>query len=58
MWCTYGNTQKFLVCSLNRVQPVLDRNGRKDGGQQLQGSYKEYINEDCITGITEAGELS
>ena len=25
---------KFLVCSLNRVQVVLNRNGRKDGGQQ------------------------
>ena len=31
---TYGNTLKFLVCSLNRVQVVLNRNGRKDGGQQ------------------------
>ena len=30
---TYGNTQQFLVCSLNRVQVVLNRNGRKDGGQ-------------------------
>ena len=34
MCCTLGNTQKFLVCSLNRVQLVLNRNGRKDGGQQ------------------------
>ena len=28
------NTQKFLVFSSNRVQVVLNRNGRKDGGQQ------------------------
>ena len=39
-----GHTQKFLVCSLNRVQLVLNRNGRKDVGQQSQGLYKENIN--------------
>ena len=49
MCCIYGNTQKFLVCSLNGVQLVLNRNGRKDDRQQTQGSYKKYISKDCIT---------
>ena len=30
---TYGNTQEFFVCSLNRLSPVVNINGRKDGGQ-------------------------
>ena len=45
---TCGNTQEVFVCSLNRLSPVVHRNGRKDGGQHLQGSYKEYIGRDCI----------
>ena len=42
MRCTCLNTQEFFVCSLNRLSPVINRNGRKDG------SYKEYINRDYI----------
>ena len=30
---TCGNTQEFFVCSLSRLSPVVNRNGRKDGGQ-------------------------
>ena len=50
-----------LVCSLNRVQVVLNINGRKNVGQQSQRSYKEYINKDCKDhnrGIIRTGELS
>ena len=30
---TCGNTQEFFVCSLSRLSPVVNRNGRKDSGQ-------------------------
>ena len=30
---TCGNTQDFFVCSLSRLSSVVNRNGRKDGGQ-------------------------
>ena len=33
MWRTCGNTQEFFVCSLSRLSHVVNRNGRKDGGQ-------------------------
>ena len=39
---------EFFDCSLSRLSPVVNRNGRKDGVQHLQGSHKEYINRDCI----------
>ena len=48
MWRTCGNTHKFFVCSLSRLSPVVTRNGKKGGGQHKQGSYKEYINRDCM----------
>ena len=33
MRCIFGNTQEFFVCSLSRLSPVVNRNGRKGGGQ-------------------------
>ena len=30
------------------LSPVVNRNGRNDGGQHYQGLYKEYMNRDCI----------
>ena len=33
MRSTSGNTQEFLDCSLSRLSPVVNRNGRENGGQ-------------------------
>ena len=60
MWRTYGNTQKLFVCSLSRLSPVVNRNGRKDSGHNtnfIQGIYKQGLYK-IITEITGAGELS
>ena len=58
---TCGNAQEFLVYSLSRLSPVVNRNGRKDSGHNTskdhawiykQGLYK------IIPATTRAGELS
>ena len=56
---TYANTQKLFVCSLSRLSPVVNRNGRKDSGHNtnlIQGIYKQGLYK-IITEITGAGEL-
>ena len=38
-----GIHKSYLVCSSNRVQVVLNRNGRKDGGQQQRTTRSTLI---------------
>ena len=60
---TCENTQELFVCSLSRLRPVVNRNGRKDGDTtltriiQLQGIYKQGLYK-IITEIMGAGEFS
>ena len=60
---TCGNTQELFFCSLSRLSPPINRNGRKDGDTtltriiQLQGIYKQGLYK-AITEIMGAGELS
>ena len=58
---TCGNTQELFVCSLSRLSPVVNRNGRKIVGTTLtrimQGIYKQGLYK-IVTEITRAGELS
>ena len=60
---TCGNTQELFVCSLSRLRPVVNRNGRKDGDTtltrivQLQRIYKQRLYK-IIKEIMGAGEFS
>ena len=43
---TCGNTQEFFICSLNRLSPVVNRNGRKmvdNTNKDIQGIYKQGL---------------
>ena len=58
---TCGNAQGLFVCSLSRLSPVVNRNGRKDSDTTLtrimQGICKQGLYK-IITETTGAGELS
>ena len=60
---TCGNTQDLFVCSLSRLSPVINRNGRKDGDTtltriiELQGIYKQGLYK-AIKEIMGADEFS
>ena len=60
---TCGNTQELFVCSLSRLSPIVNRNGREDGDTtttriiQLQRIYKQGLYK-TITEIMGAGNLS